>query len=1198
MQRFYSAYRIIILLFLSILLLVSIVVTQQQPVVPSAQITIHDYVKVDLTRGSDSDGDGLREFVVEISIPSLPSGSYVDVIVERETAQAVSATLVSPDGKRLSPSAVWDGNYKWTLPSPRSGTYKLYLEEAQRGSGGVVRVMAPVYAIQGDLIATPVGNTGAPAKWSCYDLFTSIDEEGYSPVVWQVSPQTVNVNPGQEFELSIKLDIRQFSYLPPGIIWQVFLVYSWAPSWPPPEGYYVKLFDGIPTYGGTTIATFVKVKAPQEPGTYYIYICVNQHYGIRYALQGVTRQPQPPAHAKVIVQQAPQPPSPSIACGGQESIATDKSTYLLGENIQIKINPTPLYSAPLLYFIKVFGPDGREIQTINTRVGVNTYSLQAGPTPGRYRAELWLCLMHPLQEEQCKTCAYTYFDVVNPTRSLIVRIHNAPGLRMPSGGSLEITLYKSTGSRWAFVESRVLDYSGGVEYVPVSLSNIELNSQYLIEVVHRPSSGLRLREYWGWYEFKLTASNSTAILDFYRMRPYIVSVVYPTSVQPDSTMSFEVTVRNLDVRTRDLYITAILDKDLSQPFDVMQNSSVFSLSPGETKTVKVTLKAPKSPGRYTPYVVLSLYYPSDPSAHGTVYDQFNGITNQVEVQSPANKPPVAYIDSVSPNPATEGDVVRFRGHGYDPDGQVVECEWRSSLDGFLSSACSFETSKLSAGTHTIYFRVKDDSGAWSNPVSVELTVRKKQSPAPPSPSSKLSVQILSPKADDTIYLQSILVVTRVLDANGQPAGGVRVQFELSKDGTIIGRSSSKTNYDGYTYSAFELSGSGSYILSVYAVSGDASGVATVSFRARPISILVKWTEGSGGIMGLSANDVSVFSGKLDDRLQYIYISDVANEWVEWEHPVLGNPSLASKLITALNRAIASGKIRVKVSANAYQTFCEDFEFTLNLADALSSGSSEVAVGIGVKEYTLLSCKLKVTSISPEGAYEAARNLAIKNIKITGDLWNWLRSLFGWPRVYYLTLEIQNTGSATTVIPTAVLVSASKPNAMRIEEARITKAPDVGGEVMRLYRELGKLAFGMGPVSDLQDLAESIESYIKYGSEAFKYAVSMKIANNIINDMVLKEEPYIWAPEARTRDGLETFAPLRPGDSLEVVFKIVETKSKSLEGSEIKVLVSYVEIERVAIIDEFPLLEHITNLIMRDLGLTEQQVGTVSKSINV
>ncbi len=87
-----------------------------------------------------------------------------------------------------------------------------------------------------------------------------------------------------------------------------------------------------------------------------------------------------------------------------------------------------------------------------------------------------------------------------------------------------------------------------------------------------------------------------------------------------------------------------------------------------------------------------------------------------------NQPPVAYIDSITPSEVTVGDTVNFAGHGTDVDGQVVAYQWRSDLDGVLSTAAVFQTSSLSVGDHEIFFMVQDDKEEWSAQVTGYVTV--------------------------------------------------------------------------------------------------------------------------------------------------------------------------------------------------------------------------------------------------------------------------------------------------------------------------------------------------------------------------------------------------------------------------------------------------------------------------------------------
>lgn len=71
----------------------------------------------------------------------------------------------------------------------------------------------------------------------------------------------------------------------------------------------------------------------------------------------------------------------------------------------------------------------------------------------------------------------------------------------------------------------------------------------------------------------------------------------------------------------------------------------------------------------------------------------------------------------------EGDSIGFDGKGEDW-GEVVRYVWISSKDGELYNGSNqvFSTSELSPGEHVISLRVQDDLGAWSEEVSVRVTV--------------------------------------------------------------------------------------------------------------------------------------------------------------------------------------------------------------------------------------------------------------------------------------------------------------------------------------------------------------------------------------------------------------------------------------------------------------------------------------------
>ncbi|MCD4806858.1 MAG: hypothetical protein K8R13_04695 [Methanococcoides sp.] len=95
-----------------------------------------------------------------------------------------------------------------------------------------------------------------------------------------------------------------------------------------------------------------------------------------------------------------------------------------------------------------------------------------------------------------------------------------------------------------------------------------------------------------------------------------------------------------------------------------------------------------------------------------------------------NEIPTANISSILPNIADEGDLVTFSGTGSDNDGSIITYLWTSDLDGQLSTSENFSTSALSIGTHTVYFKVQDDDGAWSATDSATVTINELPNVAP------------------------------------------------------------------------------------------------------------------------------------------------------------------------------------------------------------------------------------------------------------------------------------------------------------------------------------------------------------------------------------------------------------------------------------------------------------------------------------
>lgn len=104
-------------------------------------------------------------------------------------------------------------------------------------------------------------------------------------------------------------------------------------------------------------------------------------------------------------------------------------------------------------------------------------------------------------------------------------------------------------------------------------------------------------------------------------------------------------------------------------------------------------------------------------------DNFNfRLAKGLQNESASNTVPIPMIYYPQPNLFFKGDLIYFEGSGFDFDDMVSAYKWNSSIDGHLSDLRSFSTRDLTAGNHTIYFSVQDDSGSWSEEVSTSLVV--------------------------------------------------------------------------------------------------------------------------------------------------------------------------------------------------------------------------------------------------------------------------------------------------------------------------------------------------------------------------------------------------------------------------------------------------------------------------------------------
>lgn len=155
--------------------------------------------------------------------------------------------------------------------------------------------------------------------------------------------------------------------------------------------------------------------------------------------------------------------------------------------------------------------------------------------------------------------------------------------------------------------------------------------------------------------------------------------------------------------------------------------------------------------------------------------------------------PVATIHSVQPSAAAKGQAsITLRGSGQDTDAtdaNITAYEWRSVANDALlsiSPTLVLSTTDLAVGVHEVAFRVQDDEGVWSSPVTTTFEIL-------PAYTEKSWHFMLYLAGDNNLsddfqavlerleqsYMLDMVTVTVQLDREG--AGGVR-RYLVQPDG--------------------------------------------------------------------------------------------------------------------------------------------------------------------------------------------------------------------------------------------------------------------------------------------------------------------------------------------------------------------------------------------------------------------------------
>ncbi len=180
-----------------------------------------------------------------------------------------------------------------------------------------------------------------------------------------------------------------------------------------------------------------------------------------------------------------------------------------------------------------------------------------------------------------------------------------------------------------------------------------------------------------------------------------------------------------------IYLNDFLDNTLNNAYDLGSNSWSYNFQGNYWDDYDGVDESPEDDIGDTPYSIPG----------GSNKDEY-----VLGIFQTTNQKPIATIVSINPTSITYGASVSFVGLGDDPDSgdYITAYSWTSSRDGSLSSSDSFSTSSLSVGTHTIYFKVRDNHNEWSTEKTSQVAVSSGQSQKP-------TANIVKPNNPTAIY---------------------------------------------------------------------------------------------------------------------------------------------------------------------------------------------------------------------------------------------------------------------------------------------------------------------------------------------------------------------------------------------------------------------------------------------------------------
>jgi hypothetical protein len=271
--------------------------------------------------------------------------------------------------------------------------------------------------------------------------------------------------------------------------------------------------------------------------------------------------------------------------------------------------------------------------------------------------------------------------------------------------------------------------------------------------------------------------------------------------------------------------------------------------------------------------------------------------------------------------------------------------------------------------------------------------------------------------------------------------------------------------------------------------------------------------------------------------------------------------------------------------------CSSREFVLDLRQF---GEDRLTVYV---EFDERNCRTWIHTDPPGFDVRDARTSDL-DIRVEGpyDDWfyfNWLRSLFGWGRIYRYEVVVRNAGGDDIMI-TSFKTIFDRGNFKEVKQT-LKEAPSQEGRINEFSSKVARIALGQTiPVSSLVNLVRAV--YLGGGELAIPHSIfidrlPMKIKNTI-EDFLLKRpsvtggEAFVSLPTIEVRIhgwGLsKAIAPVVLKSGQEAKFEIIveEERAGSGEGVRPEFVVTATKIvRRVTTYDLLPFWENIANFVL-------------------